>query len=110
MHKHNASFNKTVTKLVAILTKCFFPYLNPTSDLNSSDVGISHVAEITIGMDRYFIMPDCALYIIYILIYVCIVEVTIGEGVVVTCFVFIIKFVLYRIFTKNNIFYKNTHS
>ena len=109
MHKHNASFNKTVTKLVAILTKSFFPYLNPTSYLNSSDVGISHVAKLTIGMDRYFIMPDCAVNIIYILIYVCIAEVTIGEGVV-TCIVFIIKFVVYRIFTKYNIFYKNTHS
>ena len=29
-----AIFNKTVTKLVTILTKCFFPYLNPTSYLN----------------------------------------------------------------------------
>ena len=36
MHKHNVIFNKTVTKLVTILTKCFFffPYLNPTSYLN----------------------------------------------------------------------------
>ena len=32
-HKHNAIFNKTVTRLAPILTKCFFPYLNPTSYL-----------------------------------------------------------------------------
>ena len=31
---HNVIFNKTVTKLVTILTKCLFPYLNPTSYLN----------------------------------------------------------------------------
>ena len=30
-------FNKTVTKLVTILTKCFFPYLNPTSYLNDTE-------------------------------------------------------------------------
>ena len=35
MHKHNVTFNKTRTKLVTILTKCFFPYLNPTSYINS---------------------------------------------------------------------------
>ena len=29
-HKYNVIFNKTMTKLVSILTKCFFPYLNPT--------------------------------------------------------------------------------
>ena len=34
MHSHKVIFNKTVTKLVTILTKCFFPYLNPTSYLN----------------------------------------------------------------------------
>ena len=36
---NNVIFNKTVTKIVTILTKCFFPYLNPTSDLitNASD-------------------------------------------------------------------------
>ena len=28
-------FNKTVTKIVTILTKYFFPYLNPTSYLNN---------------------------------------------------------------------------
>ena len=33
MHKHNAIFNKTVTKIVTILTKSFFSYLNPTSYL-----------------------------------------------------------------------------
>ena len=35
MHKHNVIFNKTVTKIVTILTKCFLPYLNPTSYLKS---------------------------------------------------------------------------
>ena len=34
IHKHNIIFNKTVTKLVTILTKIFLPYLNPTSYLN----------------------------------------------------------------------------
>ena len=34
MHEHNNSFNRTLIKLVTILTKCFFPYLNPTSYLN----------------------------------------------------------------------------
>ena len=33
MHEHNNSFNRTLTKLVTILTKRFFPYLNPTSYL-----------------------------------------------------------------------------
>ena len=32
-HKHNAIFNKTVTKLVTISRKNFFPYLNLTSYL-----------------------------------------------------------------------------
>ena len=35
VHKHSVIFNKTVTKLVTIFTKCFFPYLNPTRYLNS---------------------------------------------------------------------------
>ena len=36
---NNVIFNKTVTKIVTTLTKCFFPYLNPTSYLitNVSD-------------------------------------------------------------------------
>ena len=34
MYEHNKSFNRTLTKLVTILTKCFFSYLNPTSYLN----------------------------------------------------------------------------
>ena len=35
IHEHNLILNKTLTKLVTILTKCFFfPYLNPTSYLN----------------------------------------------------------------------------
>ena len=29
--------NETVTKLFTILTKCFFPYLNPTSYLKNTD-------------------------------------------------------------------------
>ena len=33
IHKPNIIFNKTVTKLVTILIKCFFPYLNTTSYL-----------------------------------------------------------------------------
>ena len=33
IHKHNVIFNKILAKLVTILTKCFFPYLNPTSYL-----------------------------------------------------------------------------
>ena len=33
LEKRNVNFHKTVTKLVAILTKYFFPYLNPTSYL-----------------------------------------------------------------------------
>ena len=36
IHKYNAILNKTVTKLFTILTKCFFPYLNPTSYFNLS--------------------------------------------------------------------------
>ena len=31
IHKHNVIFNKTILKLVTILTKYFFPHLNPTS-------------------------------------------------------------------------------
>ena len=34
IEKHNVIFNKTVTKLITILTKCFFSYLNPTNYLN----------------------------------------------------------------------------
>ena len=34
-NKHNVIFNKTVTKIVTILTKKIFPYLNPTSYLNA---------------------------------------------------------------------------
>ena len=74
--------------------------------INGSDVGISGVVEITVGMDRYFIVPNCALYIIYILSYACFFGVIIGDGVVVSWPDFIIKIAVYRIFTKNNIFYK----
>ena len=34
--KYNVSLNKTLTKPCTILTKCFFPYLNPTSYLKST--------------------------------------------------------------------------
>ena len=34
MYKHYVISDKTVTKLVTILTKCVFPYLNPTATLN----------------------------------------------------------------------------
>ena len=33
IHKCNVILTKTVTKHFTILTKCFFPYLNPTSYL-----------------------------------------------------------------------------
>ena len=36
MHTYNAIFNKTVSKLVTVLTKYLFPYLNHTSYLNIS--------------------------------------------------------------------------
>ena len=36
MHEHNNSFNRILTKLVTILTICFFPYLNPTRYLNGN--------------------------------------------------------------------------
>ena len=36
MHECNDSFNRTLTRLVTILTKCFFPCLNPTSYLNKN--------------------------------------------------------------------------
>ena len=35
-HKHKVISNKTVPKLCTILTKCFFPYVNPTSYLKSN--------------------------------------------------------------------------
>ena len=35
LHNPNVIFNKTVTKLVTILKKSFFPYLNPTSYLKN---------------------------------------------------------------------------
>ena len=46
------------------------------------------------------------LYNIYILSYACIVGVIIGDGAVVICPDLIIKIVVYRIFTKINIFHK----
>ena len=38
IQKPNVISNTTVTKLVTILTKTFFPYLNPTSYLKSSSI------------------------------------------------------------------------
>ena len=35
IHLYVLIFNKTAIKLVTILTKCFFPYLNPASDLKA---------------------------------------------------------------------------
>ena len=36
IHKCNVILNETVTKLLNILTKCFFPYLNPASYLKGT--------------------------------------------------------------------------
>ena len=54
MHKHNVIFNKTVTKLVTILTKCFFPYLNPTSYLNIEIGKFSAVGRCQTSMMQLF--------------------------------------------------------
>ena len=37
IHKCYVILNETVTKLFTILTKCFFPYLNPSSYLKNTD-------------------------------------------------------------------------
>ena len=37
MHKYNVIFDKTVTEIVTMLTKCIFPYLNPTNYLKIKD-------------------------------------------------------------------------
>ena len=37
IHKHDVILNKTGTKLVYILTKYLFPYLNPKSYVNPKD-------------------------------------------------------------------------
>ena len=60
--------------------------------IKSSIAGISDVVRITIGKDRYFIVLDCTFYIICIITYTCVVGVIIRRGV------FIMKFVIYRIF------------
>ena len=52
--------------------------VNFVSFINGSDVGISDVVEITIGMD----CTDWTLYNIYFLSYACIVGVIIGDGAV----------------------------
>ena len=45
MHNHNAIFNKMVTKKITILTKCFFPYLNPTSYLKNAKDNSDRIAK-----------------------------------------------------------------
>ena len=47
--------------------------------LNSSDPGISNVVKIAIGMDRYLTVGDCALCIIYLITYACIVGLLCGK-------------------------------
>ena len=101
------SFQKVLTFFYKVVENGDFANpINFVLFINESDVGISDFVEVTIVMDGYFIMLDCALYSIYILSYACIVGVIIGYGVVVICPDVIIKIVVYRIFTKNNIFYK----
>ena len=64
------SFKKGLTFLYkAVENGDFANAINFVLFINSSDVGISDVVKITIGMDSYFILSDCALYIIYILTY-----------------------------------------
>ena len=59
-----------ITFLYKVVENGDFPNaINFTVLINSSDVGIIDVVEIAIAMDRYFIVPDCALYIIYIFTY-----------------------------------------
>ena len=78
------SFKKQITFFYKIVKNSDFAnVINFARFISGRDVGISDVVEVTIGMDRYFIVPDCALYVIYVLTYVCIVGVTFGEGVVV---------------------------
>ena len=38
IHKHDVIWNKTLTKLLTILTKCFFLCLNPTSCLKNGGI------------------------------------------------------------------------
>ena len=69
-------FKKVVTFFYKVVENGDFAYaINLVLHIIGSDVGISDDVEtkLNIGMDRYFIMPDCALYIIYILSYACIV-------------------------------------
>ena len=54
MHSHKVIFNKTVTKHVTILTKCFFPYLNPTSYLNRKNCDFLKI---------FFLLINCQLSI-----------------------------------------------
>ena len=55
MHEQNNSFNRTLTKLVTILTKCFFPYLNPKSYLN-------HINSLLIMQKNLFDMWFCLVH------------------------------------------------
>ena len=49
-------FNKSVTKIVTILSKYFFLYLNPTSYLNISLNLISYIPSLQ-DVDRFLILP-----------------------------------------------------
>ena len=58
MHKHNAIFNKTETKIVTILTKCFFSYLNPTSYLNGKSQKIKLSSSFSSELDVSYAIPQ----------------------------------------------------
>ena len=95
-------FQKVLTFFYkAIENGDFANVINFVIFINGNDVSTSDVVEITIGMDRYFIVPDRALFNIYVLSYACIVGVIIGDGAVIICPDLVIKMVVYRIFTKN---------
>ena len=101
------SFKKGLTFFYKVVENGDFANaINFVLFVNNSDAGISDVVEITIGMDSYSIVPDCALCIIYILTYAYTIGVIIGLGVMVIYTGFIIKVVVYRFFTKKNVFYK----
>ena len=95
------SFKKQLTFFYKVVENGDFAIaINFALLINISYVDISNFVEITVGMNSYFIVPDCASYTIYILTYACIFGVIIGKGVVVICTVFIIKVFVYEIFTK----------
>ena len=63
-------FQKVLTFFYKVIENGDFANaVNFTVFINGSDVGISDIVEITVGMDHYFIVPDCSLYIIYILMH-----------------------------------------